>query len=99
MPKFIRNRQPMELALLLSPLAAGVLLLLSGVGAGRVYAATGPNDCATEGGSLYCRLTGVLDILYIVAAVLGAVLVAVVVFAWLAYRRNRALEREQERRR
>jgi hypothetical protein len=31
----------------------------------------------------------VLDILYVVAAVLGVALIAIAVFAYLAYRRNR----------
>jgi uncharacterized membrane protein len=47
-------------------------------------------DCRTDGSTLYCRLTSVLDILYIVAIVLGVVLIVIAVFAYLAYRRNRS---------
>jgi hypothetical protein len=93
-PKIVRNRKTMELGPMLSPLVtAALFLLMSVVAGGKVYAAdlgaADSTDCAADGHSLYCRLTGVLDILYVVAAVLGVVLIAIAVFAYLAYRRNR----------
>jgi uncharacterized membrane protein len=58
-------------------------------------------DCHADGSTLYCRLTSILNILYIVAAVLGLVLIVIAVFAYLAYRRNRARnlqDQDQDRR-
>lgn len=62
--------------------------------AARGASLAAPN-CTAAGGDLTCRLASVLHILYIIAAILAFVLVAVIVLAVHIYRKNNTADEQR----
>jgi hypothetical protein len=54
-------------------------------------------DCSASGDPLKCRLTGVLHLLYLAAAILAIAAIVVLLFAIRTYRKNRILHKKTSR--